>query len=52
MGDVSALKQHSLNNARDGKLLHNPDGTTSSVRSGSVNDGRLNNGQTTLIPFI
>lgn len=49
---MGPLRQHATNNIRAGTVLRNEDGSTSTVRSGSVSDQRLNGGRPTLIPFI
>ena len=49
---IETLRRHSHFNATNDGLVHNDDGSVSSVRSGSVEDKRLNNGRPTLIPFV
>lgn len=49
---IETLFRHARSNKALNKTLGNEDGTTSSVRSGSVEDGNLNGGRPTLIPFI
>ena len=51
-GDPQAIFRHSVNNVNTGNAISNPDGSFSTVRSASVQDERLNNGQPTLIPTI
>lgn len=46
------LRQHSQRSVKTGMTFTNPDGRVSSVRSGSVEDSRLNQGRPTLIPFL
>ena len=47
----AALKEHALNNIRRGLIAYDEEGHPATVRSGSVRNKRLNNGQPTLIPF-
>ena len=49
---VENLIRHSRANFESGNTVTNEDGTVSSVRCGSVEDKRLNNGKPTLIPFV
>lgn len=49
---VENLIRHARANAESGNTVTNEDGTVSSVRSGSVEDKRLNGGKPTLIPFV
>ena len=51
-GMLDPIQRHSMANRRDGNAIKNPDGSVSTTRSGSVNDPRLNNGATTVIPFV
>ena len=50
-GVLDALREHSRRNVEQGKTAI-IGGKQASVRSGSVNDERLNGGRTTLIPFL
>lgn len=52
MPDLSALRRHAIFNVENGSYLVNEDGSISTVRSGSVEDERLNGGRPTLIPFV
>ncbi len=47
-----SITEHSLNSYRMKTTIENEDGSTSSVRSMSVEDERLNEGKPTLIPSI
>ncbi len=49
---VENLIRHARFNFESGRTVRNADGSVSSVRSGSVEDKRLNNGRPTLIPFV
>jgi len=49
---LQVLRDISSENVREGRTISNPDGSTSSIRSGSVRDERLNKGRPTLIPFV
>ena len=49
---VAPLRDHARQNLNSGNAVRNPDGSVSTVRSGSVQDPRLNNGRPTLIPFV
>ena len=49
---LAPLREHAERNMRNRTFVLNEDGTTSSVKSGSVEDSRLNGGKPTLIPFV
>ena len=49
---LEPLRAHAQSNIDRGTTVRNPDGSTSTVRSGSVEDSRLNGGRPTLIPFV
>ena len=49
---LQVLRDISSRNVREGRTISNPDGSVSSIRSGSVRDERLNKGRPTLIPFV
>lgn len=49
---MAPLREHALGNVRNRTYVANPDGSFSTVRSGSVNHPGLNGGKTTLIPFV
>ena len=50
--DLEPLRQHSANNVKTGKAVHNEDGSMSTIRSASVEDKNLNGGKITLIPTV
>jgi hypothetical protein len=48
---MSALRKHAEANISAGTVARDPEGNPATVRSGSVNNSRLNEGKATLIPF-
>lgn len=50
--DLQPLVEHSVANRALGGFILNPNGSMSTIRSGSVQHPKLNGGKPTLIPFI